>query len=309
MLENLLILVVSLFFIVKGATLATKYSVFLAESCRLSKYTIGFIIVAVISILPETFISINSVLEGDPSLGLGTLFGSNIADLTLVFAIIIFFAGRGIKIQSSISKNNIIFSLILLVPIILGLNGHFSRPEGLALIIIGSIFYFLALKNDTGCSPIKNSEGKRLKNFIFLLFSMAILLLASHFTVVSAMNLAHGLGVKPILIGLFIIGLGTIMPELLFSLKAVKKNHDSLAIGDLLGTVLADATIVIGILALLSPFSFPKKIIYVTGSFMVLASCLLVYFMHTGRVISKKEGKLLFLFWVTFILVELIVNK
>ncbi|MFA5359688.1 MAG: sodium:calcium antiporter [Patescibacteria group bacterium] len=309
MIENFLILIASLFFVVKGATLATKYSVFLAESCRLSKYVIGFIVVTVISILPETFISISSALEGEPSIALGTLFGSNVADLTLVFAIIIFFSGRSIKIQSSILKNNIIFPLLLLVPMILGLNGHFSRLEGLALIIVGSAFYFLALKNDTGCSPKNNDNENRFKNFILLLTSMAILLIASHFTVISAMNLAHGLGVKPILIGLFIISLGTIIPELLFSLKAVKKNHDSLAMGDLLGTVLADATIVVGILSLLTPLYFPPKIIYVTGSFMVLASCLLVYFMHTGRVISKKEGKLLFLFWLIFILTELLINK
>jgi len=309
MIENLLILIASLFFVIKGATLATKYSVYLAESCRLSKYVIGFIIIAIISILPETFIAINSAIEGEPALGLGTLFGGNIADLTLVFAIIIFFAGRGIKIQSTIIKNNIIYPLLLLVPIILGLNGHFSRLEGLTLIIIGGIFYFIAFKNGINCVPPKNNIDNRLKNLLFLISSMAMLLIASHFTVLSAVNLAHALGIKTILIGIFIIGLGTVMPELLFSLKAVKKHDDSLAVGDILGTVLADGTIVVGILALLNPFYFPQKIIYVTGSFMVLASCLLIYFMHTGRVISKKEGKLLFLFWLAFILVELIINR
>jgi cation:H+ antiporter len=309
MIENLLILAVSLFFVTKGATLATKYSIYLAESCRLSKYVIGFIVIAIISILPETFVAINSALAGEPSLGLGTLFGSNVADLTLVFAIIIFFAGRGIKIQSTILKNNIIYPLLLLVPIILGLNGHFSRLEGLALIIIGGIFYFLAFKNGINCAAPKNNIDNRLKNSSLLILSMAVLLIASHFTVVSAVDLAHALGVKTILIGIFIIGMGTVMPELLFSLKAVKKHDDSLAVGDILGTVLADGTIVVGILALLSPFSFPQKIIYVTGSFMVLASFLLIYFMHTGRVISKKEAKLLFLFWVAFILVELIINR
>jgi cation:H+ antiporter len=309
MLENLLILIVSLFFVIKGVTLATKYSIYLAESCRLSKYVIGFIVIAIISILPETFVAINSAIEGIPSLGLGTLLGSNVADLTLVFAIIIFFAGRGIKIESTILKNNLIYPLLLLVPIILGLNGHFSRLEGLTLIIIGGIFYFLAFKNGINLTPPKNNIDNRLKNSLLLILSMAILLIASHFTVISAVDLAHALGVKTILIGIFIISLGTAMPELLFSLKAVKKHDDSLAVGDILGTVLADGTIVIGILALVSPFSFPQKIIYVTGSFMVLASVLLTYFMHTGRVISKKEGKLLFLFWAAFILIELIINR
>src|SRR3989338_8821379 len=104
MLNNLFIFIVSLFLVIKGATFAPKYATRLAESFRLSRYTIGFIVVAIISILPETFIGINSALAGAPSFGLGVLFGSNIADLTLVFTAIIFFAGRGVKVESKILK-------------------------------------------------------------------------------------------------------------------------------------------------------------------------------------------------------------
>ncbi|MDD4271743.1 MAG: hypothetical protein PHF50_02970 [Patescibacteria group bacterium] len=309
MLESLLILIASLFFLVKGATLATKYAISLAESCRLSKYVIGFIVVAMISILPETFVAINSAIEGIPAFGLGALFGSNVADLTLVFAIIIAFLGRGVKIQSSILKNNIIYPFLLLIPLLLGLNGHYSRWEGLTLIIAGSIFYFLVFKNSVCRSPAENHAKNFYKNLLFLILSMAILLAASHFTVISAKELARSLGVSPILIGMLIVSLGTVMPELIFSLKSVKKNHDSLAIGDILGTVLADATIVVGILALAGPFYFPKKIIYSTGSFMVIASFLLFYFMRSGKVLSKKESNLLFLFWLVFILVEFFINR
>ena len=97
MIENLLIFAFSLFLVIKGATFATRYAARLAESFRLSKYTIGFIVVAVISILPEMFIALNAAGEGVPEFGLSVLFGSNVADLTLLFAAVIFLAGRGIK--------------------------------------------------------------------------------------------------------------------------------------------------------------------------------------------------------------------
>ena len=142
-----------------------------------------------------------------------------------------------------------------------------------------------------------------------LLFSMAILLAGAHFTVTSATSLANYFGVSPILIGMLIVGLGTTMPELFFSLKSVKKRDDSLAVGDILGTVLADATIVVGILALISPFSFPQKIIYITGMFMVTASFVLFRFMRSGRILSRKEAYMLVAFWLVFVLVEFIVNK
>lgn len=309
MLNNLFVFTVALLIVIKGATLATKYAARLAESFRLSKYMVGFIIVAIISILPETFIAISASLKGIPSFGLGLIFGSNFADLTLVFAIIIFFAGRGLKVESKILKNQIVYPFILFIPLILGMNGYYSRLEGLALIIAGGAFYYLALRNGIDHAAASNDDTSRLKSFFMLLFSMAILLAGSHFTVTSATGLANYFGINPIFIGMFVVGLGTTMPELFFSLKSVKKRDDSLAIGDILGTVLADATIVVGILALINPFAFPQKIIYITGVFMVAASFVLFHLMKTGRTITKKEAYLLLTFWLIFVLVEIVATR
>lgn len=305
MLLNLFILAVSLFLLIKGATLSTRFAVKVAESFKLSKYVVGFIIVAVISLLPEALISINSAIAGVPSLGLGTLFGSNVADLTLVFAIIIFVTKKNIKVEGKILKNNIIYPFILLIPIILGLDGYYSRIEGVVLLIIGLIFYYFAFKNNDEPKIENVSKDDRKKYIFLLLTSMAVLLVGSHFAVTSTANLASNIGISPILIGIFILGLGSTIPELLFSIKSVKKDDDSLAIGDLLGTVLADATILVGILALISPFYFPIKIVYVTGVFMVISSFLLFYFMKSGKTLTKNEAFILFIFWIVFILTEI----
>lgn len=306
---NLLILAGSLFLLIKGATLATKYAAGVAKSFRLSKYVVGFIIVAVISVLPEALVSINSAINGTPEFGLGTLFGSNVADLTLVFFIIVYISGRGIKVESKILKNNIIYPFILLVPIILGMDGFYSRLEGIGLLIIGSIFYFLAIRGGMAEEAEMEVDKKdKQKNILFLILSMLILLVGAHFAVDSATKLAEGVGINMILFGMFTIGLGTTIPELLFSLKSIQKDDDSLAVGDILGTVLADGTIIVGILAIISPFSFPVKIVYVTGVFMVIASFLLFYFMRSGKTLTKKEAFLLLVFWVLFALVEISFN-
>lgn len=309
MINDLFIFIVSLLLVIKSATMATKYSSRLAESFNLSKYTVGFIIVAIISILPETFIAVNAAINDQPSFGLGMLFGSNIADLTLIFAVIIFLTGRGLKVESKILKNHYVYPFLLFLPLVLGFDGHFSRVEGAALIIVGAAFYYLALRNGSSGDVIPSTDHSRHKSFLFLLFSMLLLIIGSHFTVSSATSLAFSLGVSPILVAMLVVGIGTTMPEFFFSLKSAKKKDDSLAIGDILGTVLADATVVVGIIALISPFTFPQKIIYVTGMFMVIASLVLFHFMRSGRTISKKEAYLLFIFWLVFVLVEFIVNK
>lgn len=309
MLNNLFIFAVSVLLVIKGATFATKYASQLAESFRLSKYTIGFIVVAVISILPETFVAINSSLVGMPSFGLGTLFGSNVADMTLVFTIIILFAGRGIKIKSSILEKNRAYPLLLLLPLVLGMDGYFSRVEGAALVIFGAAFYYTAFRSGMDNSAVSSSKVNRYKSLFMLLVSMAILLVGSHFTVTSAAAFANILNINPILVGMLIVGLGTTMPELFFALKSVKSKNDDLAVGDILGTVLADSTVVVGILALINPFSFPQKIIYITGFFMLLSSVILFIFMRSGRTLSKRESYGLLIFWLVFVMVEFLANK
>lgn len=310
MIDSLFIFIASMFLVIKGAAMATKYSAKLAEGFNLSKYVIGFIIVAIISILPETFISISSAISGIPSFGISTLFGSNVADLTIVFGIIILFAKRGIKIESKILKNIYTYPLILLLPIILGINGHYSRMEGLALITAGLVFYYMSFRDSAKTNLTINGNGyDHIKSSLYLLLSMSLLLIGSHFTVTSAVSLASNVGVNPILIGMLLVGLGTTLPELFFSLKAVKKQEDDLAVGDILGTVLADATILVGIIALINPFNFPQKIVYITGLFMVGAAIIVLKFMRSGRMLSKKESYWLFMYWVVFVFVEFIVNK
>ena len=309
MLTNIFIFIAALYLVINGSTMATKYAARLAGSFRLSKYTIGFIIVAIISILPETFIAINSALEGVPSFGLGVLFGSNIADLTLVFVIIVLYAGRSLTIESKILKIHTVYPFLLLLPVVLGLDGHFSRFEGMALIIVGAVFYYITLRNGTNTRPALSNGTDRYKSIFLLLTSMGVLLLGAHFTVVSVAAVAQNIGINPIVIGMLIVGLGTTMPELFFSLNSVKRRDDSLAIGDLFGTVLADATVVVGILAMVSPFAFPQKIIYITGSFMVLSSFILFRFMRSGRTLTRREVYMLSLLWLAFVIVEFVANR
>ncbi len=306
---TLFIFCCSIFLAIKGATLATTHSAKIAESFNLSRYTVGFIIIAFISLLPETLISITSAFQGVPEFGLATLFGSNIADLTLIFAILIFTSGRGIRIQSKILKNVYLYPYFILLPVIFGINGFYSRLDGIFLIIAGVSFYYFLLKNNVESSSEKSPKKSRGKSLMYLAISVGFLLVGSHFLVVSAVDLANIVNVSPVLIGMLVVSLGTTFPELLFSDKAVQKHEDGLAIGDILGSVLADATIIVGVLAVISPFYFPTKIVYVTGIFMILASVILLRFMKTDKILTRKEGCLLLSFWLIYVVVELILSR
>ncbi|MEK9194426.1 MAG: hypothetical protein AAB884_01300, partial [Patescibacteria group bacterium] len=89
---TLILFIVSLVVVVKSAGFAVKHATYLARAAKLSEYIVGFLVVAFISVFPETFVSITSAIQGVPEFGLGTLFGSNVADLTIVVALVIFLA-------------------------------------------------------------------------------------------------------------------------------------------------------------------------------------------------------------------------
>lgn len=305
---NFLWLILSLFLVVKSADYAIRYAARLALSFRLSKYTVGFTIIAAISVLPETFVAISSALQGMPSFGLGALFGSNVADLSFVFAVVVLIAGRNLKIQSEILKNRLYYAGVLAAPILFGLNGYYSRLEGASLIAIGLLFYFFVLKRNQRNNKSGSSQYKfKAKNLFLLILSLMAILLGAYLTVKFSVALANWLDISPVLVAL-LVGLGTCLPELSFSAKAAKNNHEKLALGDILGTVITDATIVVGILALTHPFAFEQKIIFVTGFFMLVAIILLLYLMKTGRVLTKQESLILLFFYLLFVLTEFAVG-
>lgn len=309
MMTNLLILAIALVMVGRGATMATRYAIRVAETLHFSKYIIGFLVIAVISILPELIISLNAAFRGDSSFGLGLILGSNIADLTLIFALVVLFAGRGVKVEQKILKNHSLYPFILMLPLVLGIDGAFTRVEGAGLILAGVIFYYLSLKkHGTAPHSAHPSVEGRMKNIVLLIVSLVLLLVGAHFTVSAAAGLALSWGVSAALIGMLVVALGTTMPELFFSIKSVKQNDDSLAVGDLLGTVLADATIVIGLIAFIAPFTFPQTTIYVGGVFMVAAAFILFSFMRSHHTITKLEAFALFMFWLTFAAVQFIVH-
>ena len=307
----LLVLGAAIFLIVRGATLATTYAIRLSHSLQLPRYTVGFLVVSAISILPELSISLISSFSGVPDFALGVLFGSNVADLTLIFALIILLTGRTLSVQKSTLKNNEFYLFLLLIPVLLGLDGYFSRADGALLLVAGGFFYYQSLKNRRAShtSGTTTRPYDYYRSFFLLLVAVSMLLIGAYLAVSPASTIAAGLGISPILIGMFIVGLGTTLPELFFSLKSHQRHNDALAEGDLLGTVLADATLVVGTLALVNPFAFPISIIYITGFFMVAAASFLFYLMRSDRALTKREGFFLFLFWIAFLAAEMIFGR
>lgn len=309
--SNAIVFLLFFFILIKSAGYAIKYSSRLAKVLRLPEFIVSFFIVALISVLPEASISIISAYHGEPELGLGTLLGSNVADLTLVFGIVALFSSSGIKVKSKILSNNFYYLILLFFPLILGFDGAFSRIDGLILVFLGSLF-FIKVYNDSHRFSKKFNHVKKenfSKSLILLILSLVALIFSAYFAVKFAVNFAYEIQLPVILIGITVLAFGTCLPELMFSIKAVRNNRDSLALGDILGTVITDATIILGIVALICPFSYNAYNLYATGGAMFLAGVLVTTFMKTDKAITKVEGIILILGYILFVLIEFILNQ
>jgi cation:H+ antiporter len=306
---NFILFIFFFLIVLKSSDYAIKFSNRISKILRIPEFIVSFFIVAIISVLPESTISIISALNGQSELGLGTLLGSNVSDLTLVFGLITFFSIKGIKVKSRIIKNDLFYLALLLAPLILGFDGYFSRLDGFVLLLGGLVFFMrIYVEKSKVKDKVKSKKKVENKDFVFLILSLIVLGISAYLTVKFGVYFANEINIPPIFIGLTIVSIGTCLPELIFSIKAVKKNHESLALGDILGTVITDATIILGIVILINPFSFNYLILAITGVSMFLAGLLVIYFMKTDKVLSKTEGIILILFYLFFLVVEYLVN-
>lgn len=309
---NLILFLLFLAVLIKTSNYAIKYSSKIAKILHLQEFIVSFFIVALISVLPEATIAVISAIQGEPSMSLGALFGENIVDLTLVFGIVTLFSQNKIKIKSKILNNSLFYLLIFTFPLILGLDGIYSRADGLILLFAGILFYAkLYTESRRFRKKFKNGtkEGSLAKNIFLFVVSLIIILIAASFTVKYAVKFAQNIKIPATIIGVTLIALGTCLPELIFSIKAVKENKDDFALGDILGTVMTDATIVLGLVALISPFSYNLSNIYVLGGARILGAIIITLFMKSEKSLSKLEGLLLVFFYIAFVFVEFFVNR
>jgi cation:H+ antiporter len=310
MLLDLALSLFFLFLLTKSAQYAIDYSSRLAKALRLSEFIISFFVVALISASPEASVSIISALKGKPDFGIGALLGSNVVDLTIVFSMAALFAKGSISVKSAILKKDLLYLLLLAFPLLLGLDGNFSRVDGIVLVLSG-IFFFITLSIESRMFRKRLDYSKSYSaavNLLLLALSFAAIIVSAYFTVKYGVSFANDVGIPPMLVSLTVISIGTCLPELMFSIKAVRSSHSELALGDILGTVIADATIFLGLVVLISPFSFNPNLIFVTGGAMFLAGLAVLFCLDEKKSLTKSDAIFMIIFYLTYLVIEFAVN-
>ncbi len=128
---------------------------------------------------------------------------------------------------------------------------------------------------------------------LHVLIGLALLLVGGDFLVKGAVALAKRFNIPTMVIGLTIVSFGTSAPELLVSLQAALDGHPDIAIGNVIGSNIANIALVLGLTAIVLPIPVARGTIRVDEPVMIAGTLLLWYFMN-DTVITRMEGAILF---------------
>jgi len=297
--------------LVKSTHWVIKSLIYLAQYLRISEFVIAFILAGLATSFPELFVGISAAAAKTPILSLGNVLGANIANLTLTLGLTIILI-RGLGSGTKTIQRNILYTSILLIyPILLTLDGQLSRIDGAALLIL-FILYNLILfyQSQDFTKKLANVRRKDLiKNLIMFVIGITLLLISAKIIVKYSGNLASELTIPLFLIGLFLVSIGTTLPELAFGIRAAKEQHKDMILGNILGSLTVNSTAVLGVVALISPIIIKNTYLFVSSAiFLVIAYFIFALFARSKEKISWQEGFILCFFYIAFIIIQLLVK-
>jgi cation:H+ antiporter len=303
---NLLFFILSCIVLVKSSSVLLGSLSKVAYYLKLNEFAVGFIIMAISTSLPELFVGITAGLDKSSSLALGNVIGSNILDLTLVIGVVAILV-RDLKITSKIIKKDIVYMIgFVILPLLLMWDQKLSRLDGVLLLAVFGLYIWQMIRQEHSFSKTVDTVRRRdaMWNFFLTFVCIFLLIVSAEFVVEFATRLSGDLALPNILIGLLVISLGTSLPELIFETKAVLNKHEEMAVGDLLGSVITNSTLVLGITAVIHPIEADFLIFFTSAIFMVLISFIFMTFAESDKGLSWKEGLSLIMLYLFFIMVE-----
>lgn len=125
--------------------------------------------------------------------------------------------------------------------------------------------------------------------YILLLVGVLLLLIGGDFLVKSSVALASKLNVSPFLIGVTVVSFGTSAPELIVSLKAAIQGNTGIAIGNVIGSNIANLGLVLGLTAVIKPMLFESKRYRLSWWVMLLSALMFIGFSYDG-VLDRTDG-------------------
>lgn len=314
-----LLLIVGLVLLTVCADWLTKGCVGMAARFRVPEFVVGLTVMAVGTSCPELTVSVMSALKGSSEMAIGNVTGSNIFNILIILGVCALIKPIAVS-RENIRRDIpmcIAASLLLWVTTAdvlfgTGAEGTIGRVEGIIflLLYVGVIWFSISsAKRDTpdlAAAPTPQEESLMpwWKVFGFIIVGLAGLIYGGNMCLNSATAIARAWGVSEAIIAITIVAAGTSLPELASSISAIISKKPSLALGNIIGSNIANILLILGASSSIKPLTMgnitPLDIYMVVGSAVVL---LLSAVLVGKRKITRLEGAAYLAIYVAYVLI------
>ncbi|PIR73595.1 MAG: conjugal transfer protein TraR [Candidatus Moranbacteria bacterium CG10_big_fil_rev_8_21_14_0_10_35_21] len=323
MLIWIVVFVIAMLVMVKGADWFLAGAEKIGLAAGLSPFVVGVIIVGMGTSFPELISSIVATLKNVPEIVVANAVGSNISNILLIIGISAIISKR-----LTVSKNLINLDLpILATATVLLLGAAWDRHIGFGealILVISYIIYLLytvfhkderKIEDDYVILPSREERRKSLnldkkngierpklqfKDFALLIVGVAGLLLGAKYLIDAVIKLSELFNINPGIISITAVAIGTSLPELLVSVKAAFSGKSEIAVGNIFGSNAFNALVVVGVPGLIHNLPIDEQTFLIGLPTMAVATLL---FIISG--ISQKiyiwEGAMYLMLFIMFI--------
>jgi len=292
--------------LIYGADFIIKESERIALHFKISHFVIGATLVAFGTSLPEMAASMMASGQGKSDMAVANVVGSVIFNITMVLGIVF-------MISKTMHPKRNLFALDsawVIIPLVLFFimiqDGVIGRVDGalyLLLMVSYLLFLFKSSKEDLEGEIDKDLSREKFnwsRTIPLLVIGFALTIGGAHFVVDSGTNIAREFGISEWIIGIFLISLGTSLPELVVSLVAVKKGNAEMSIGNIIGSNVANFSMVLGAASLVNPLTVDLVATKFDMLIMIAASITLLFIL-ANKLYNKAGGIFLLIILALFI--------
>ena len=319
MLLQVFLLLAGLALVVFGADYLVEGASGIARRFGLSEFVIGLTIVGMGTSAPEMVVSFIGAVQGNSSISLGNVVGSNVFNTLLILgltAVILPITITADNRRKDIPVNLLITVLLIVLGLSytlfgLGTEDGLSRLDGgilVALFLLYMVLSFVKGKETEASSEAPAKELKPALALAMIVGGLAALVYGGNLFVDAATFIAREQGVSDKFIAITLLAGGTSMPELATCVAAAVKKKGQLALGNIIGSNVFNILLILGGSALIHPLSF-GQISYVDLAALLSSAVALLLSCYIGKkgLLDRAEGVLFLLLWVAY-MVYLIVN-
>lgn len=310
---DILLLIVGLGLILAGANFLTDGSAAVAQRLRVPEFIIGLTIVAVGTSTPELVVSVLSAIAGKSDVAIGNVVGSNIFNVFVILGICALI--RPLPLTRSTIRRDIpigmVVSLLLFVLasdalLHLGPTDRLGRGDGILMLIlyIALMWYTIRAAGRTEETPAEGTKAQMAPWLaaVMIVGGLAGLVFGGELFLDSATALARQLGVSESVIAITLVAGGTSLPELASSVVSLVKGKADMALGNVIGSNIANILLILGLSATINPLTMGG--ITTTDLAVVILTSLLLFltaFTFRRRAVDRWEGLIFLVIYALYI--------